>query len=159
TGTLGLRGAYSWLVDHQRQTALRFTPKIGFSDTMDLGALDGMIESDAVVLRIKGAHLDYLRGAVLDFYVAGRWSRSDAATVETEQKLDETLVPRGALDGPGSAQVMAVSEGTDRFFLPLEARSVVTAPAAVAIDRMGAVRRVPKRGLESARFVTGERDR
>lgn len=163
-GTAGARSAYRWMLNRQRLVALNFEPSVGFSDQMDLGSLDGLIDSDTVVLRVRGPHVDYLRGAVLDFYAVGRWSHSDAATVETPEHYEGAAFP-----GPASAngdgrqgrevQITAVSEGTDRFFLPLHARGLETFPPTVQVDRQGAVRRSGKHGVEIARFTVGDRDR
>jgi transglutaminase-like putative cysteine protease len=155
-GTAGVRRAYRWMVDRQRLVALNYEPSVGFSDQMDLGSLDGLIDSETVVLRLRGGHVDYLRGAVFDFYAVGRWSHSDAAAVEVLEHFDGDLRPGGPT---GALQMTAVSEATDRFFLPLHARSIATSPALVQVDRQGALRRPGKRGLEVARFVVGDRDR
>ncbi len=79
---------YDWLSNRRRSTsALTWSPRIGFSDQIDLGALDGLLDSDTVVLRVRGSRVDYLRGAVLDSYVGGRWFRSDHAEVELPSAL------------------------------------------------------------------------
>jgi transglutaminase-like putative cysteine protease len=163
-GTAGARTAYRWMLNRQRLVALNFEPSVGFSDQMDLGSLDGLIDSDTVVLRVRGPHVDYLRGAVLDFYAVGRWSHSDAAAIETLEHYEgnpgQAAPP--AIDEGGqhpSVQIAAVLEGTDRFFLPLHARGIETFPPTVQVDRQGAVRRPGKRGIETARFTLGDRDR
>ncbi|HEX4446453.1 MAG TPA: transglutaminaseTgpA domain-containing protein [Polyangiaceae bacterium] len=155
-GTAGVRRAYHWMVNRQRLVALNYEPSVGFSDQMDLGSLDGLIDSDTVVLRIRGGHVDYLRGAVLDFYAVGRWSRSDVAAVELPEHFEGDTRPG---EPGGAVQVAAVSESTDRYFLPLHARGIATSPPLVEVDRQGALRRQAKRGLEVARFVVGDRDR
>jgi transglutaminase-like putative cysteine protease len=163
-GAAGARTAYRWMLNRQRLVALNFEPSVGFSDQMDLGSLDGLIDSDTVVLRIRGPHVDYLRGAVLDFYAVGRWSHSDAAAVETLEHYEGRAGLPGPLAGDEdsqrpSVQIAAVSEATDRFFLPLNARGIETFPTTVQVDRQGAVRRPGKRGIEMARFTVGDRDR
>jgi transglutaminase-like putative cysteine protease len=151
---IGLRSAYAWIANrHAQSTAFLWRPRVGFSDRMDLGALDGLLDSDTVVLRVRGPRVDYLRGAALDVYVAGRWIRSDRAEIETEASYD------GEPSSGDRVEIAAVSEHTDRFFLPLETRLLVTSPTAVLVDDVGAVKRTAKHGINVARFVTGERDR
>ena len=133
--------------------ALSWSPRIGFSDQIDLGGIDELLDSDTVVLRVRGPRVDYLRGAVLDFYAGGRWLRSDA--VETETPASYEGIP--PLDGV--VRISAVSERTDRFFLPLAARSIVTTPPAVRVDATGSIKRAGDRGVEAARFVIGPRDK
>ena len=153
--TFGVRRAYAWLTTRVRATAYDWQPRVGFSDQMDLGALDGLLDSDRVVLRVRGPRVDYLRGVSLDRYGAGRWDKSE----ETEAEPATKASYGGSLVSGQVAEVAAVSERTDRFFLPLASASLVTRPAAVSVDKMGSVRREAKAGFSVARFVRGERDR
>jgi transglutaminase-like putative cysteine protease len=150
---LGARRAYAWLSSRERSTALMWTPRVGFSDQIDLGALDGLLDSDTVVLRARGPRVDYLRGAVLDSYAGGRWFRSDAADSDSASiYVDET-------EASDVVRISAVSERTDRYFLPLEARSITTMPSSALVDPLGALKRSGKRGEVVSRFVIGPRDR
>ncbi len=151
--TVGLRRAYAWLMSGSHSTALIWSPRVGFSDRMDLGALDGLLDSDTVVLRIRGPRVDYLRGAAMDFYAAGQWLRSDRAEIESAAIYD------GDRASDNAVEVAAVSERTDRFFLPMDARFIVASPADVLVDGVGAVKREAKHGLNVSHFVVGERDR
>jgi transglutaminase-like putative cysteine protease len=153
SGAIGLRRAYAWMVNRQRLTALTYEPSVGFSDQMDLGSLDGLVDSDTVVLRVRGGHVDYLRGAVLDFYAVGRWGRSDAASPETPDHYDGDTRPAGGV------QIVAVGGPTDRVFLPLQAREVAISPPSVTVDPLGAVHLPGKHAETTLRFVTGDRDR
>jgi transglutaminase-like putative cysteine protease len=119
---------------------------------MDLGALDELLDSDRIVLRVRGPRVDYLRGVSLDSYAGGRWDRS----ADTEQTTRASY--GGTLVSPQAVEIEAVSLRTDRFFLPLGARSLVTLPKAVSVDTFGSVRRETKAGLTVARFVRGARD-
>jgi transglutaminase-like putative cysteine protease len=151
--TIGLRAAYAWITRGDHSTALIWTPRVGFSDRMDLGALDGLLDSDTVVLRVRGPRVDYLRGAALDFYAAGQWLRSERSEVESEATYD------GDLPGAGGVEIAAVSERTDRFFLPLDAHDIVTSPTMVLVDGVGAIKREAKHGFDVTHFVAGGRDR
>jgi protein-glutamine gamma-glutamyltransferase len=151
--TMGVRQGYRWMTNRQRSMALSWSPHVGFSDQIDLGGLDELLDSDAIVLRVRGPRVDYLRGAVLDFYAGGRWLRSDATEAEVAATLDEASpVDEGV-------KITAVSDRTDRFFLPLGARSIATVPTSVRIDSAGSIKRVGDRGIEAARFVVGARDK
>jgi protein-glutamine gamma-glutamyltransferase len=150
--TLGARLAYRWMTNRERSLALNWNPQVGFSDQIDLGALDELLDSDTVVLRVRGPRVDYLRGAVLDFYAGGRWLRSDATEAE------HVAVYEGPTSDDDAVKVTAVSERTGRFFLPLAARNVSTSPPSVRVDATGSIKRIGERGLETARFVRGPRD-
>jgi transglutaminase-like putative cysteine protease len=126
---------------------------------MDLGALDGLLDSDIVVLRVRGPRVDYLRGASLDLYEGGRWLRSDQAQVETSATFDRSLGLDGEPPRDQVVEIAAVSERTDRFFLPLEAHQIVTVPATVLVDDMGSIKRTAKHVLAVAQFVRGSPDR
>lgn len=146
---VGLRSAYAWIMSRAHPSVFEWRPRVGFSDRMDLGALDGLLDSDAIVLRVRGPRVDYLRGAALDIYVAGRWLRSGAAEVQTEANYDGYPSSR-------VVEIAAVSDRTDRFFLPLAAHIVATLPSAVLVDGVGAVRRAAKHGVNVSRIVNAE---
>ena len=151
--TVGIRRIHAWIANRVHSTAFNWHPRVGFADKIDLGALEGLLDSDTVVLRVRGPHIDYLRGASLDLYETGRWSRSDRMAVETTATYDGDA-PSGDV-----SDVAAVSERTDRFFLPLDAESIVTNPTDVVVDGLGSVKRAAKHGRPVARFVRGTRDR
>ena len=149
----GVRSAYWWLTSGDHSTALIWSPRVGFSSQMDLGALEGLLDSDTIVLRARGPRVDYLRGAVLDFYAAGQWIRSDRTEIESAATYSGDGMPRDEVE------IAAVSERTDRFFVPLAARLIVASPADVLVDGAGAMKREAKQGLNVARFMIGARDR
>jgi Transglutaminase-like superfamily/TgpA N-terminal domain len=150
--TLGIRRVHDWIANRVRSTAFIWHPRVGFSDKVDLGALDGLLDSDRVVLRLRGPRVDYLRGAALDLYEAGQWVRSNPMALETSATLD------GA-PSFDTVEIAALSERTDRFFLPLGARQIRTTPADVLVDPTGSIKRARKDGRLVARFLRGERDR
>jgi protein-glutamine gamma-glutamyltransferase len=150
---VGAQRAYNWITSREHTFALDWSPRVGFSDRIDLGALDELLDSDTIVLRVRGPRVDYLRGAVLDSYAGGRWFRSSA--IETELPASYTQEPPS---DQGVVRIAAVSERTDRFFLPLEARSVAASPASVLVDAVGAVKRDGKVGVAASRFVVGPRE-
>jgi transglutaminase-like putative cysteine protease len=151
--TVGVRRIHAFIANRVHSTAFTWQPRVGFSDRIDLGALDGLLDSDTMVLRVRGPRIDYLRGASLDLYEAGRWLRSHHMEVETTATYDGDA-PSGDV-----SDVAALSERTDRFFLPLHAQSIVTIPTDVVVDGLGSVKRAAKRGRLVASFVRGTRDR
>jgi transglutaminase-like putative cysteine protease len=151
-GNLGLLRLHAWAQGRLRHSTHTWRPRTGFSDRMDLGALEGLLDSERRMLRVRGAHVDYLRGAVLDVYQAGGWRRSETGEQESLMRLD-------AEPGPGATEISAVAGRLDRFFLPLEARALSTRPLNVLGDAFGALRPDAKQPVESVRFVVGARDR
>lgn len=153
TGAIvGVRSLQAWLVNRSHLVAFQWQPRVGFSDRMDLGALEGLLDSDTLVLRVRGPRVDHLRGGALDFYESGRWLRSDAAERETKQRLTEE--PRSA----HPVEITALSERVDRFFVPLNARSIGATPPSVQVDGLGAMKRATKHGPSSVQFELGPRD-
>jgi hypothetical protein len=145
----GLRQLHAWAQARTRFSMHAWQPHVGFSDRMHLGALDGLLDSDRRVLRLRGGRADYLRGAVLDLYEGGRWRRSDAAEQETSARLD-------AQPGPGAIEVSAIAARLDRFFVPIGAEQLAATPGAVRMDDIGTIRPEAKRArAESVRFVLG----
>jgi transglutaminase-like putative cysteine protease len=151
--TFGAQSAYRWMTNRQRMIALNWSPPVGFSDRIDLGGLDELLDSETIVLRVRGPRVDYLRGAVLDLYAGGRWMRSDDVATEKTVAFDDPWTPD---DG---VKIIAVSENTGRFFLPLAARAIAVTPSSVKVDAAGSVKRIGDRGLETARFALGPRDK
>jgi transglutaminase-like putative cysteine protease len=194
--TFGLRQLHAWAQSRARSTAYEWRPQVGFSDQMDLGALDALLDSDKRVLRVRGSRVDYLRGASLDLYESGRWLRSDPAQAEVRVNLDasperrvrvnggapvsgadrengknaagENAGPangwrddgRGADDrGADEVEVISIAARPRRFFLPLDARHIISSPSSVLVDGLGAIKPEAKVDLLSVRFSPGARDR
>jgi transglutaminase-like putative cysteine protease len=105
----------------------------GFSDRLWLGSLDGLLDSDEVVMRLEGPRTDYLRGAVFDHYEIGRWGRMKPPRTRPV----DVSAPRAAGD---RVRLSVVAGARDRYFLPQGARAVSAAGAGVVVDRFGVVR-------------------
>jgi transglutaminase-like putative cysteine protease len=148
--TSGLRQLHAWARSRTRYSSATWQPRVGFSDRMDLGALDGLLDSDRRVLRVRGGRVDYLRGVVLDLYESGAWASSDPARRQTEARLD-------ANPGEGAVEISAIAPQLSRFFLPLDAGELRTAPSLVLIDDLGAVRAGARQAQASARFSRAPR--
>jgi transglutaminase-like putative cysteine protease len=150
---LGLRELHAWVSRREAHRYYERQAEVGFAETMDLGSLDGLLDSEKRVWRLRGPRVDYLRGTVFDRYEYGHWFRSKSA--ESSAKL--TL--SGALPAGAVVEISAVSARTRRFFLPLEAQRLVTSPASVRVDALGAIESDPGVDPLSARFVPGARER
>jgi len=85
-----------------------------FTTQMTLGATTGMLESDAIVARIEGAHPDYLRGAVYDEYDGARWTTTKPGRATNLVRANVDPKPRATLTLDRNAP-----DGIDmRWFLP-----------------------------------------
>jgi hypothetical protein len=111
-----------------------------FSTTMVLGSTRGMLQSDAVVLRIEGERPEYLRGAVYDRYDGHFWLMSGGARKLTTMRADAP----GAL-GTGSTRITlarGAPSGEDmRWFLPGGACDLGVAQGKLETDGFGVARR------------------
>ncbi len=150
--TLGVRQFSAWMRGHTRYGATGWKPQVGFSDRMDLGALDGLLDSPKRVLRVQGPHVDYLRGVALDTYRAGRWMRGETSEQETPVNFD------AAPGGLGAVEISSIGAGSKQLFVPLSARRIVSTPPTLFVDGQGAFEQELRRGPWIVQFETGARD-
>lgn len=147
----GIRSVHAWLVSRGHSRAFHWQPRVGFSDRLDLGALDGLLDSNTLVFRVRGPRTDYLRGAALDLYEAGRWLRSEGAERESALHFSGTSGLNDAVE------ITSLKSRSDRHFVPLKARAIVTTPPDVVVDALGAIKRSEKRGPATVHFLPGAR--
>ena len=122
----------------------------GFSDRLWLGSLDGMLQSEEVVMRIEGPRPDYLRGAIYDRYELGRWRSSQRGGAED---LAPSVTPPS---GPAMVAITMAGGARDRYFLPLGARAIVAEGESVVAEPFGTLR-VPRGAAAAIRFELGDR--
>jgi protein-glutamine gamma-glutamyltransferase len=152
--TLGLRAANAAMMRRAGAATAGWISQKGFSDPIEVGALDGLLDSATVVLRVRGPQVDYLRGAAFDLYEGGRWLRSDGLEKEARDTWSDDLSLETRV-----VEIEAVSDRADRFFLPLEAGPSALSPAAVLVDGVGAVKPATRGAPPVARVVLGPRAR
>ena len=151
-GTLwGMFTLRAWARARSRFTTAIWQPRTGFSERMDLGSLDGLLDSDRRVMRVSGARVDYLRGTSLDVYELGTWRRSDPAEREVPLQLDGAA-PDATLE------IELLGGRRDRLFLPLEAKAPSATPSSALRDDLGSVRSASKAGFQRVRLSLGDRD-
>ncbi len=134
-----------WLVGQMSQTGFQ-------GGLIQLGALQGMLQSDEMVLELRGAPSDYLRGVAYDRYRDGHWL--DTRKGRQKMQLAEPLDPD---DGAPISELRTVGERGERFFLPLDAGQVQAQPAAVEVDRLGIMIGARRQAAEWVRFRRGPR--
>ncbi|MFT3764251.1 MAG: transglutaminaseTgpA domain-containing protein [Minicystis sp.] len=105
--------------------------EVGFSERMWLGSLDGLLDSDEVVMRLEGPRTDYLRGAVFDHYEIGRWGHM-------RPPQTHPVDVSAARAGDDRVHVTVVAGARDRYFLPRDAHAV-SARGGVTANRFGVV--------------------
>ncbi len=105
--------------------------RTGFSDTMALGSLDGMLQSNDVVMRIRGPGRPppLVRGVVLVNYTAGFWSGS--------RNLPPREVVETAAAPSEPERYFEIEHASDpqRYFLPLGASDVFVSSRVFQRDR------------------------
>jgi transglutaminase-like putative cysteine protease len=122
----------------------------GFSSSVKLGPSSDIRESDALVMRIRGGRVDYLRGVVLGNYSRGEW-------IPWPTNAEERIVPSapiGRLDGAIEIQLEIAQA---RYFLPLHARNVAADDGRIRADSAG-VALATGVSAERVRFRPGPRD-
>lgn len=120
--------------------------KTGFSDTMQLGALSGMLQSDEVVLRVRGGSPPLLRGIVLTEYSQGAWFKglNTAPEVrETDRAPDEADIGRYVeIEHASTAK---------QHFVPLDASDVIVDAGVYKRDVFQLAHPTDASGFESKR--------
>jgi len=116
--------------------------QVGFGDRLGAASLDGLLGSDALVARVYGPRVDYLRGRVYDTYDRGGW--------ESVGSGPPVRVPAatGRPDGPRVTEIRAVgalghADPAARFFAPLGAGRLGTSRGELLADAFGALRPLP----------------
>lgn len=107
--------------------------RVSFSDSMHLGRMTRLLQSNRVVLRLRGPRVDRLRGAVLDRYDGRRWLREGGGAPVA------VAMPRGPLVGDDVVEIRKVGDDSDRLFLPHELAELAT-HAALQSDGHGIAR-------------------
>lgn len=140
-GALTLLGGWSlpiahrWSVNRYFERYTRTQNESGLSDHMVLGAMDGVLQSDAIVLRLRGRRTDYLRGMVFDRYRLGSWSYSGNAnrrTMPIEQRADGLRA--------NETEVRPVAGPAGWALLPLDTAHVASPEGAVDVYPSGVMR-------------------
>ena len=130
----------------------RYNTSTGLTERIDLDSLDGMIQSDRVVLRVYGPAPESLRGVVYDRYEAGHWRTLHAddhrlVRVPTHPGTHSGLVTVRRVDGP-----------TDRWFTTLGAGSFSTPAGRLHVDPYGVPRVAAGEDADVLSFVMHGRD-
>lgn len=130
TAGLALPPLFDWTVRELGRSIMG--GRTGFSTRMRLGALSGMLASDAEVLRIYGPRPDYLRGVVYTRYSRGRWLVPDRSHVARIASADVSgSSPR--------VEIWSLGGDQNRFFVPLAAAGLSTPNGAYQVDDLGLV--------------------
>lgn len=121
----------------------RFQGRTGFTESMYLGSLGGLLQSDQVVLRVRGGAPPLLRGLVFLKYEHGRWDPGrDAARFELVESAEEPPSRAGFVELEHAGR-------TGRYFLPLGARDVFASSGFFDKDAFALYR--PSEGAASKR--------
>jgi protein-glutamine gamma-glutamyltransferase len=130
--------------------------RTGFSEHFELRQLSGLAQSNTVVLRLRGAATDHLRGMVYTGYSRGRW-------LPPRRSVYKQHEAQPAPDGRADAltEIITVSGDRQRYFVPLAAwrAHVPGATARLRSNDEGVVRPIPGEEAETLRFHAGRRDR
>lgn len=113
TAALTLPPLQAWVVN---RVSSYLPTRSGFSTHMRLGSMRGMLQSDRVVLRVRGEPVTHLRGVVYTRYHRGRWSRKTG----TSQVHSLPLVPH---QSSRATEVEHVGR-TVAYFVPADANNI-----------------------------------
>ena len=140
---LGLRLAFS--TANAMFMARLANPEVGFgAGSFELTSMDGMRQSNEVMLRVMGPADERFRGQVYREYSDGTWFKP----LGRVSGAPTGRAPRGEV-----TTIDFVSTKEERLFLPANARAVATTPTQLVVDGLG----VPRPGgdpIEEVRFDT-----
>ncbi|MGE0324553.1 MAG: DUF3488 and DUF4129 domain-containing transglutaminase family protein [Polyangiaceae bacterium] len=123
---LTLPPLHNWVVER----VMRGLPKkTGFSSFLWLGSMKGMLQSDRIVMRVRGAKTNYLRGIIYVEYTRGAWTRRAG-----EKQVRP--VPRMLPQGNAVTEIEIVRDGP-RYFTPLETNDLAASTGFVTFDEGG----------------------
>lgn len=108
--------AHQWSVRRMVNAYSRAQNISGLGDRMSLQAMDGILQSDAIVLRVRGGTTDYLRGVAFDRYRLNTWSYSRNGV---RRRIPVAQRSSGPL--PGEIEILRVSGPAQWVLAPLEA--------------------------------------
>ena len=109
--------------------------RVGFSDRMTLGALDGLLANDRVMLRIRGkTQPRLLRGVVFSRWLGDDWQVDERIPTPEVVEVDPNP-PTGA----GWIEIEHAAQ-SDRYFLPLEASDIRASSGFFKRDLLGICR-------------------
>jgi transglutaminase-like putative cysteine protease len=147
---VGLPVLHDWTVN--RFTASLTENRTGFSTQMHLGTLDGMYQSNEVVMRIRGPRPGLLRGIVYARYSDGSFF------VDRSARAEKIILLSDRKDENRVSRIQVVGGDRDRYFLPLLARGIRIENDPIFADRTGIVTGEDGEADE-VMFVRGPRDR
>ncbi len=123
----------------------------GLNESMALGALTSLEQSEEIVLRVHGRGIDRVRGAAYDRYDRDRWHASGgpAHTI--------LRVGRGPLRQRDAVMVERLGGVRGWVMIPLEASTLATEEGTVRVDPLGVVRAIPGDPATRVWFRPGSR--
>lgn len=138
-----VQGIVAWLSAtgiarlHARITSAierRFRERTGFRPSMSLDSLNGLFQSDTIVLRVKQGTPSHLQGVLLTRYVSGNWS--EPPDNDAEQPSFPT-VPR-----PGQRVDVEIefTRRPESYFIPPSHRIVGLTTATGNVTQLGILR-------------------
>ena len=149
-GALAFTAAMAWALPRLHTLAMvRFleaygeSAESGLDDSLELGALTSLLQSDEIVLRVHGRGVDRVRGAAYDRYErvdrGGRWRwRSSRGPARTVQRVGV-----GPLRQADAVMVERIGGMRGWVMIPLGTSALSTEEGSVRVDPLGAVRAIP----------------
>jgi transglutaminase-like putative cysteine protease len=113
----------------ERLSARWSRSRAGFSDSMELGSLAGLEQSERVVVRVRGDAPPLIRGMTWDNYNGRRW---EAEAGNEPREVVETPVQKLTADVE-----LEFSSPPDRYFVPLGAADITTTSGVLERDVYG----------------------
>jgi transglutaminase-like putative cysteine protease len=153
TTAVAIPAVYPWLARIVLDVLDDRGPSTGFGSSLALGALSGLRDNDARVLRVHGRYVEHLRGIAYDEYRRGRW------TQVTPAKLRTVRLAGASATGAAQTEIETVGGDGERYFLPLHAAAVQVSGGLARVDPTGNLQVMRDTRAERIAFRSGARDR
>lgn len=156
----GLAGFATWSLPRVHEEVMRrmedrFEQKrTGFSTSMSLGSMRGMLQSDTVVLRVRGGSPPLLRGVVFSTYVEklALWEAGAEQLPEVVETRPEPEDPAGYVE----TEYARRRPREQPYFLPLGAHELVSDSGFFDRDPLGIVKPSEKAVAKRIWFREGD---
>lgn len=143
-----------WAVDQMSASWRdRSNARAGFSEQLALGSLNGMLNSDAVALRVRGEAPGHLRAMVYQRYKSGRWLPPVPAPPKT-LRVD----PLGRRTDPAVGELQVLANTGGRYPVTLGSTAVAAPNGEVLRDSMGVLRAPMSETPTRLAFRSGPQD-
>jgi transglutaminase-like putative cysteine protease len=138
---------HQWAI---HQLMRRVGGRTGFAESLWLGSLRGLLDSDKKILRVHGEGVDHLRGIVYSRYEGARWARAP------QDRMLVTEWPEALEPGAGTVAIDVLEDDPRYYFLPLDAGAIAVSSGVAWLDRSAVLAPIAARPATRIEYRPGD---